>query len=161
MVNFFLLLEAALLQAAVRLALWCAPARTIRQPPARVATPDTVSPSVLAWAVNVTTRLIPRSTCLVRALAAQRLLARHGYPSTLHLGVARSSEGLDAHAWLEYQGATLIGAAPPGRYTPLPNPAATPLSPAAPGRYPASPVATPLSPAAPGTSIPSASKTAI
>ena len=121
--RFFLLLEAVMLQATTRLGLWFFPARMLSQPPACVSTPATVSPSLLAWAVNATTRLIPRSTCLVRALAAQRLLARHGYPSTLHLGVARSPDGLDAHAWLECQGATLIGAAPPGRYTPLPTPA--------------------------------------
>jgi hypothetical protein len=79
-------------------------------------------PSRIAWAIAATTRLIPRSTCLVRALAARRLLARHGYPSTLHLGVARAPHGLDAHAWLECQGATLIGAPAPDRYTPLAAP---------------------------------------
>ena len=121
--NFFLLLEAATLQAAIRLALWFAPARTLTREVTPRATTHQPPASLLAWAVNATTRLIPRSTCLVRALAAQRLLARHGYPSTLHLGVARSPDGLDAHAWLECQGATLIGAAPPGRYTPLPTPA--------------------------------------
>jgi len=107
-----LLLEAAMLQAAVRLALWFLPARTWHRPSACV-----VSPSRAAWAIAATTRVIPRSTCLVRALAAQRLLARHGYPSTLHLGVARAPHGLDAHAWLECQGAILLGAPAPGRYT--------------------------------------------
>jgi hypothetical protein len=110
-----LLLEAAMLQAAVRLALWFLPVRTWHRPSACVGIPDTVSPARAAWAIATTTRLIPRSTCLVRALAAQRLLARHGYPSTLHLGVAKSPE-FEAHAWLECQGAILIGAAAPGHY---------------------------------------------
>jgi hypothetical protein len=102
-----LLLEAAMLQGAVRLALWFLPVRTWHRPSACVGIPDTVSPARIAWAIATTTRLIPRSTCLVRALAARRLLARHGYPSTLHLGaVARAPHGLDAHAWLECQGAT-------------------------------------------------------
>lgn len=80
--------------------------------------------SQLAWAVNASTRVIPRSTCLVRALAARRLLARHGYASTLRIGVARAPESIDAHAWLECNGAILIGAPVPGRYTLLPNPQA-------------------------------------
>jgi len=119
-----LLLEAAMLQAAVRLALWFLPARTWHRLSACVGIPMrhrpsacVVSPSRAAWAIAATTRVIPRSTCLVRALAAQRLLARHGYPSTLHLGVARAPHGLDAHAWLECQGAILLGAPAPGRYT--------------------------------------------
>jgi hypothetical protein len=118
-----LLLEAALLQAAVRLALWFLPARTLhRTITPQATTHEPQAPvSQLAWAVNASTRFIPRSTCLVRALAAQRLLARHGYPSTLHLGVARAPNGLDAHAWLECQGAILLGAPAPGRYTPLPG----------------------------------------
>ena len=114
-----LFVEAALLQAAVRLALWYMPVRTLRRTSPPASRKSQPALSKLAWAVNAATSLIPRSTCLVRALAAQRLLARHGYPSTLHLGVARTPDGLDAHAWLDCQGATVIGAADPGRYTPL------------------------------------------
>jgi hypothetical protein len=114
-----LLLEAAMLQAAVRLALWFLPVRRWSRPPALLS-PTAVLPSRIAWAIAATTRLIPRSTCLVRALAARRLLARHGYPSTLHLGVAKSPE-FQAHAWLECNGAILLGAPAAGRYTPLPG----------------------------------------
>jgi hypothetical protein len=113
-----LLLEAAMLQAAVRLALWLLPFRLLNKPP-RISRRRTATPSRLAWAIAATTRLIPRSTCLVRALAARRLLARHGYASTLHLGVARAPHGLDAHAWLECQGAIPLGAPALDRYTPL------------------------------------------
>jgi hypothetical protein len=114
-----LLLESAGLQGLVRLALWCMPVRTLHRVPQPVRREPRKPLSRLIWAVNAASRCIPRSTCLVRALAAQRLLARHGYPSTLHLGVARTPAGLDAHAWLDHAGITLIGAADPDRYTPL------------------------------------------
>ena len=67
-------------------------------------------PTRIARAITIAARLIPGATCLVRALAAQRLLARHGYASNLHIGVANSPEtGFEAHAWIEYQGRILVG----------------------------------------------------
>ena len=51
-----------------------------------------------------------RPTCLVRALALQRMLRRRGYPdSSVRVGVRRRSGGgaLLAHAWVEYRGAVL------------------------------------------------------
>ncbi len=124
-------MEAVLQQAAFRLALWCLPPRHWIQKVGQASTPAAClqtrpALSQLIWAVNAATSVIPRSTCLVRALAAQRLLARHGYPSTLYLGVARTSEGLDAHAWLDHNGTTLIGAADPGHYAPLAAPGPLP-----------------------------------
>jgi hypothetical protein len=44
---------------------------------------------------------VPHATCLVRALAARLVLARHGTPSTLRIGVAGSGSNFSAHAWLE------------------------------------------------------------
>jgi hypothetical protein len=117
--RFFLLLEAAIFVAGYRCALWLLPFRLLNKPP-RISRRRTATPARLAWAIAAAAARIPRSTCLVRALAARRLLARHGYASTLHLGVARAPDGLDAHAWLECQGAILLGAPAPGRYTPLP-----------------------------------------
>lgn len=43
-------------------------------------------------------------TCLRRALALQGLLARRGVPTRLRFGVQRLPEGINAHAWLEYNG---------------------------------------------------------
>ena len=43
-------------------------------------------------------------TCLVRALALRRLLARRGIPSRLRIGAGRSGGGFHAHAWAEVQG---------------------------------------------------------
>ena len=51
-----------------------------------------------------------RPTCLVRALALQRMLRRRGFPdSSVRVGVRRPSGGgaLLAHAWVEYRGAVL------------------------------------------------------
>ena len=39
-------------------------------------------------------------TCLVRALALQRLLSRSGHQSELRISVGRTTSGFEAHAWL-------------------------------------------------------------
>lgn len=67
-------------------------------------------PLRIAWALHAASRFVPRSTCLVRALAAHRLLAKHGHASDLRIGVAKSDEaGLAAHAWVECGGTVLVG----------------------------------------------------
>lgn len=106
-----LLLEAALVLAAVRLALWLLPFRMVRRLPwdktpvlSRVSAPERV-----AWAVNVSSRYVPCSTCLVRALAGQLLLARRGHSSRVHIGVAGGLRRFRSHAWLESQGQILLG----------------------------------------------------
>lgn len=59
----------------------------------------------LSRAVQVVARHGPfHHGCLVRALALQRLLARHGLEgSTVRVGVRREGEALTAHAWVEYR----------------------------------------------------------
>ena len=42
------------------------------------------------------------SKCLVRALAAQRLLCRRGLSSTLYLGCGMEEGKMVAHAWLRF-----------------------------------------------------------
>lgn len=71
----------------------------------------TGAPSAVAWAVGRATRLLPwTSTCLMRGLAGQWMLARRGIASTLHFGVAKAGEGaMAAHAWLEAEGAIILG----------------------------------------------------
>jgi hypothetical protein len=60
-------------------------------------------------------------TCLTQALAAQVLLARSGDQSDLRIGVTRDSNGkFLAHAWLERQGAVLIGGDGSSDFTPMP-----------------------------------------
>jgi hypothetical protein len=46
----------------------------------------------------------------VRAVAAQWLLARHGHPACLRIGVRpRAAAPFEAHAWLEHEGRVIIG----------------------------------------------------
>jgi hypothetical protein len=123
-----LLVEAALLLAVIRAALWLLPFEGVRRVTRRLGRPPRRRPSVdgadearLVWAVGAAGRGLPRITCLVRALAAQALLARHGRASELRLGVARRPDGaFAAHAWLEREGRVLLGGAVTERYAPLP-----------------------------------------
>lgn len=46
-------------------------------------------------------------TCLPRALALRRMLARRGIPATLRIGVRRAGASLAAHAWIEVGGAAI------------------------------------------------------
>ncbi len=55
-------------------------------------------------------RYVPFSTCLSRAIAAQRLLRSYGVFPTLHIGVARQEgKELEAHAWLSLEGNIILG----------------------------------------------------
>ena len=68
-------------------------------------------------------------TCLVRALALQRLLSVYGHASELRLGVGRTERGFEAHAWLvsgdeilegegrESREFTLLATWPTGKYS--------------------------------------------
>jgi hypothetical protein len=75
----------------------------------------------IAWAVRSGARFLPRSTCLVRALAAQALLTRHGYRPRLTIGVAKSQSRFEAHAWVTCKGEVVIGGRETGQYTTLLN----------------------------------------
>lgn len=56
--------------------------------------------------------------CLVRALAAVRMLARRGIDSTLYLGTAKGDGGgLIAHAWVRCGSVYVTGAEEMGRFT--------------------------------------------
>lgn len=122
-----LVLTALLFLGAVRVGLWVLPFATMsrgvralgRAPrhPGRGAPDD----ARIAWAIGAADRLVPRSTCLVRALAAQGLFARHGHPSEVRLGVTGGGgRPFEAHAWLERDGRVVIGAQALSRYVPLP-----------------------------------------
>ena len=66
------------------------------------------------WAVSAVADRSPVSmTCLVRALAADAILRRHGFASQLQIGV-RCHDGvslrpLDSHAWVECDDRIVIG----------------------------------------------------
>jgi hypothetical protein len=122
------IISAAVLVTAIRIALWILPYRWIRafllQCPARLHTRQApVDVRIVVRAVRGVSRLVPGATCLTQAVATRIMLSLMGLPSDLRLGVARSSETgrFEAHAWVDFEGRTIIGGALPGRYVQLPN----------------------------------------
>lgn len=67
------------------------------------------APDRVGWAVETMARRVPKATCLVRAMTAQVLLARSGYPATMQIGVAKEEGRLHAHAWVESDGRVIVG----------------------------------------------------
>lgn len=64
----------------------------------------------VAWSVNAASRFVPRATCLTQAFSAQRLLARRGVGSVVHLTVPKdASAGFRPHAWVMGDGVILLG----------------------------------------------------
>jgi Transglutaminase-like superfamily len=61
-------------------------------------------------AVSRAARYVPCTTCLTQSLAGVLMLGRRGYPAFLCVGVARDGNELRAHAWVERNGAAVIGA---------------------------------------------------
>jgi len=88
-----------------------------------VEVPDAAFVAEVVRGVRGVARWVPGATCLTQALATQTLLARHGYPAGLRIGVMRDARGrLAAHAWLAWQGAVILGETEsPGGYTELPG----------------------------------------
>ena len=76
----------------------------------------------LATAVRRASRYLPmHPTCLMQALAVHALLARYQLQGALYFGVYQSHDvSFLAHAWVEYNGQTLIGQLPAlSQYHPL------------------------------------------
>jgi hypothetical protein len=104
---------------AMRLALWVMPFRRLHPAPAVAPVADQ-APREIARAVVRASRLVAAPTCLARALAARRLLARHGHASELWLGAAGPPAGrFEAHAWLECEGEIVTGGGTRPAYTAL------------------------------------------
>jgi hypothetical protein len=87
-----------------------------------------IDPQRLVRLVHLVARLVPGAHCLPRALVAQLLLRRRGLDPVLRFGVRKDAGRLDAHAWLELDGAPLLESHETLRdYTPFtPNPGAKP-----------------------------------
>ena len=95
---------------AVRLALWCLPLERLRAFASRTRRRQEADPHPIVRGVATAARFVPGASCLVRALAAQILLARAGVPATLRLGIRKDPDGkFQAHAWLEWRGEPLLG----------------------------------------------------
>lgn len=69
----------------------------------------------IAWAVNAAGRRLPGRTCLSEALAADVMLRRRGYTSSVRFGIRKirgSSDPPQAHAWVECGGTIVTGQLP-------------------------------------------------
>lgn len=119
-----LLIRAAFLVASFRLGLRFVPFKTLQRISSSVrAVPShRVPPAVsrLSWAVAAAGRRIPGASCLTEALAMQFLLSRRGITSQVCIGVRKSPDGVfQAHAWVEREGAVIIGGPAEERYARL------------------------------------------
>jgi hypothetical protein len=98
-------------------------AQTLRRPLAAVDIPseeERTARRVRAALGSIRRRLPWKPTCLVRAIAAHRMLARRGIASHLVLSVAPASGSMiDAHAWLEAGGLVVTGRDERARYMPI------------------------------------------
>jgi len=105
-----LLAEALLLLICVRAGLHVVPFTSLRR--RLESRPLSIEHPVdrIVWAVGAITRRLPRTTCLTQALVADSMLRRHGHAPALRIGVRQGkSPALDAHAWVECDGAIVIG----------------------------------------------------
>ena len=109
-----LVLNAAFVLGAVRVALWVLPFSSVLRiaavrprtagHAARFSVPRT------AWAVQVSSRWIPHATCLAQAMTLALILRRAGQSARLNIGVANDpASGFRAHAWLESGGRVVLG----------------------------------------------------
>jgi hypothetical protein len=119
-----LVFHAVLALLAVRLSLAWLSLRTLQR--LAVSIPwrsgEALSAHRIVWAVRSAARFVPRSTCLVQALAAQALLTRHGYRPRLTIGVTKNEcEPFGAHAWVTCEDEVVIGGPETGNYTALLN----------------------------------------
>lgn len=108
-----LLIKAFLLLWIIRVMLWLFSFNRIEKIVKRFSRVKPVSSNIslgeITWAISVMGRFVPRSTCLVRALSGQILLAHYGYSSLVKIGVSQSKGEFEAHAWLENEGEVVLG----------------------------------------------------
>ena len=94
----------------IRLAMWMQPWHRLANSTAKIpVVRERPAPDRVAWAVGVTSRAVPRATCLTQALALHRLLSHHGYSAIVQVGVSNVDKRFTAHAWVEHEGQSLLG----------------------------------------------------
>lgn len=68
-------------------------------------------PELVAETVEAVSWRLPfYTTCLTDALVCKAMLDASGFDTDLQIGVAKSGEALEAHAWLVHRGEVVIGA---------------------------------------------------
>lgn len=123
-----LLISALFHLAAIRIGLWVMPLQVILRRLETLKVSETfrvwnpLPPERIAWAIRAASRYLPGSrNCLVQSLAAQAMLAQQRSASQLRIGVAKDDDGrFKAHAWVECDGETIIGAEGVSQYTTFP-----------------------------------------
>lgn len=126
----WLLVKAALLLSAIRVALWLFPYRSVRPLLDRACNPSSrlsvTRPKIeeAALAVSRAGTLVPGGKhCLSQALAVRVLLSRRGVPVDVRFGVRRGADSaVMAHAWVEHNGRVLIGGSNLDRFVRLAGP---------------------------------------
>lgn len=65
----------------------------------------------LGWAISVAAQALPwRADCLIRCIAADKILRRRNLEPNFYLGVTKHPDGrFNAHAWLRCQGISVTG----------------------------------------------------
>jgi len=102
--------QAFLTLSRVRIALWILPwDRLTTAPHTRSRARVFPTTDRLEWAIRVASRVVPRSTCLTKALALDRLLSFYGYRSIVQIGVRNADGRFMAHAWVEHDSRVLLG----------------------------------------------------
>lgn len=75
--------------------------------------PPSIFTSGICMAIERAARIIPKTSCLIRAFAAAAMLTKRGYDTELHIGICRGNHGkIDIHAWLTMDGQILTGMLP-------------------------------------------------
>jgi hypothetical protein len=74
----------------------------------------------IGWAVDAADGAVPGDrSCLTRALVAEAMLKRRGRETALRFGVDGADRDMEAHAWLESGGETVVGGENREAYTRL------------------------------------------
>ena len=74
----------------------------------------------IGWAIDAADGTVPGDrSCLARALVAEAMLERRGHETALRFGVDGADQDLEAHAWLESGGETVVGGENREAYTRL------------------------------------------
>ena len=104
----------ALASAMVRFAPFRRVAALASRPVATAGGTDAAAASArIAWAVRAAARRARfRAVCIEQGLAAQLMLRRRGFASTMHYGVSPDeARGLTAHVWVTLHGHPVVGVA--------------------------------------------------
>jgi hypothetical protein len=66
------------------------------------------SASAILRALSRASRIVPRGTCLSRAIAGAMLFRRSRHPVELCVGIDKGNGDLTGHAWLEHRGFAIL-----------------------------------------------------